>query len=91
MPDILKKFVEAAQKVSSDTHSMRECVYGAYLDHLSGIHADDLPDEIQVIFESVEMKLKSVAPAGDIGDDEAGYLAKDILYMADVVRSHYKP
>ena len=90
MPDILKKFVEAAQKVSSDIPSMRERVYGAYLDHLSGINTDDLPEEIQVIYESVEMRLISVAPAGDIGDDEASYLAKDILYMADVIQSHYK-
>jgi hypothetical protein len=32
----------------------------------------------------------SVEPRGDIGEDEAGYLAKDILHMADVVKTIYK-
>lgn len=91
MSDVLNKFVEAAEKLSSDTTSMRERVYGAYLDHLSGINTDDLPEEIQVIYESVEMRLISVTPAGDIGDDEAIYLAKDILFMADVMQSYHKP
>ena len=27
-------------------------------------------------------------PSGDIGEDEAGYLAKDILHMADVVKTN---
>jgi hypothetical protein len=34
--------------------------------------------------------LTSIEPLGDIGIDEASYLAKDILYMADAVQAHYK-
>jgi len=51
---------------------------------------DDLPEEVQIIYESVTDRLTSLEPPGDISNEEAGYLAKDILYMADVVRSHLK-
>jgi len=49
-----------------------------------------LPEGIQIIYESVIDKLSSVEPAGDIGEDEAGYLAIDILHMADIIKTNYK-
>ncbi len=90
MPDLLKKFEKAAKEISSEKKDVRECVYCAYVDHLSDIDTDDLPEEVQIIYESVTDRLTSVEPPGDISNGEAGYLAKDILYMADVVRSHLK-
>lgn len=69
---------------------IRECVYDAYREHLSDIISDDLPEEIQIVYESVTDRFTSVEPLGDIGTDEAGCLAKDILYMADKVQAHYK-
>ena len=90
MADLLTKFTEAAKIVSSNKNQLRECVYCAYVDHLSGIDLDDLPEDIQIIYESVEMRLTSKEPAGDIGNDEADYLAKDILYMADVVKAQHR-
>ena len=70
---------------------MRECVYCAYVDHLSDINTEDLPEDIQIIYESVDMRINSTVPPGDIANDEAGYLAKDILYMADVLKARYQP
>ena len=92
MPDLFKKFSEAAKTVKSNNNPVRECVYGAYRDHLSNIDMDDLPEDIQIIYEAVTDRLTSVEPPGDIGIDEAGYLAKDILHMADVIKAnHRKP
>ena len=90
MADLYKKFSEAVKMISSAEKSLQECVYCAYIDHLSDIDTDDLPEEIKIFYESVKIRLTSVVPPGDIGDEEATYLAKDILYMADVVREHYK-
>jgi hypothetical protein len=90
MSVLLKKFSEAAKEISSEKKDVRECVYCAFVDHLSDINTEDLPEEIQIIYESVTDRLTSVEPPGDIGNDEAVYLAKDILYMADVVSSHLK-
>ena len=90
MTDLLKKFSDAATTVKSNTNPVRVCVYGAYRDHLRGINPDDLPEGIQIIYESVIDRLSSAEPAGDIGEDEAGYLAKDILHMADVIKTNYK-
>ena len=90
MADLHKKFSEAAKMISSDVDSIRKCVYCAYIDHLSDINTDDLPEEIKIFYESVKIRLTSVVPPGDIGNEEAVYLAKDILYMADVVREYYK-
>jgi len=90
MSDLLKKFSEAAKTVSSNSNPMRVCVYGAYRDHLSNIEMDDLPEGIQIIYEAVTDRLTSIEPPGDIGEDEAGFLAKDILHMADAVQAHYK-
>ena len=87
MTDVLDKFSEAAKMVSSNKNRLRESVYCAYVDHLSGIDLDDLPDDIQIIYESVEMRLTSTVPPGDIGNDDADFLAKDILYMADVLKT----
>lgn len=89
MTDLLKKF-SAAETVKSNNHPVRVCVYGAYREHLKDINPDDLPENIQIIYESVRDRLTSVRPIGDIGEDEAGYLAKDILHMADVVKADYK-
>jgi len=90
MPDLLKKFSAAAETVKSQNSPVRTSVYGAYRTHLNDIDPDDLPENIQIIYEAVKDRLTLAEPKGDIGDDEAGYLAKDILHMADVVKSNYK-
>ncbi len=90
MTDLLKKFAAAAETVKSSNSPVRVGVYGAYREHLKDINPGDLPDNIQIIYESVRDRLTSAKPKGDIGEDEAGYLAKDILYMADVLKSNYK-
>ena len=90
MDDLLKKFSEAAKIISSEKNPMRESVYCAYVDHLSDIKTDDLPEDIQIIYESVAMRINSTIPPGDVGDNEAAYLAKDILYMADVLKEQFK-
>ena len=33
------------------------------------------------------MRINSTVPPGDISDEEASYLAKDILYMAEVLKA----
>ena len=91
MTDLLKKFSKAAETISSNKNQMKKCVYGVYRDYLSDITPDDLPEEIQPIFDAFINRLTSADPPGDIGIDEAGYLAKDILYMADVVKAHNRP
>jgi hypothetical protein len=90
MSDLLKKFSDAAETVKSNNNPVRECVYGAYRDHLRKINSDDLPKGIQIIYESVIDRLTSVEPPGDIGEDEAGFLAKDILHMADVIKANHR-
>jgi len=87
MSDLIKWFSEAAKTVTSNT-PIQECVYGAYRDHLSNIDIDDLPEDIKIIYESVTDSLTSVEPHGDIGIDEAGHLAFDILYMANMVKAN---
>lgn len=90
MTNLLNRFTKAAKVVSSNSSPMRESVYGAYREHLSNIVAEDLPEEIQIIYESVIDRLTSVEPPGDIGTDEANYLAQDILYMANSVKAEFK-
>ena len=84
--DLLKKFEKAAKEISSEKESVRECVYCAYVDHLSDIDTDDLPTELKIYYESVKMRLTSTVPPGKISEDEAKWIAEDILYMADVIR-----
>jgi hypothetical protein len=90
MTDLLKRFSDAAKMVTSNSNHLRENVYCAYVDHLRDIKLDDLPEDIQIIYESVELRLTSTVPPGDIGNDDADYLAKDILYMADVVKERHR-
>ena len=87
MTDLLNKFSKAAKAVSSSKTPMWECVKQAYVDHLSDISRDDLPEEIQIFYDSVKLRVTSVEPPGHIGNDEASYIANDIMYMADVIRS----
>ena len=90
MTDLLKRFSDAAKMVTSNRNHLRENVYCAYVDYLRGIELEELPEDIQIIYESVELRLISTVPPGDIGKDDADYLAKDILYMADVVKDRYR-
>jgi len=87
MDDLLNKFSEAARIISTNKNLMRESVYYAYVDHLSDINVNDLPEDMQIIYESVEMRLNSTKPPGNVGDEEAGYLAKDILFIADGLKA----
>jgi hypothetical protein len=91
MPDLLNKFAKAAKEISSEKNDIRECVNCAFVDHLSDINTDDLPEEIQIFYESVKIRLTSTVPPGKISDDEASWIAKDILYMADVIRIRNRP
>ncbi len=86
MTDLLKRFSKAAKAVSSNNNPIRQLVYSAYNDHLSVIDTDDLPEEIQPIYDAFTDRLSSTEPPGDIGNDEARNLAKDILYITDVLR-----
>jgi hypothetical protein len=87
MTDLLNKFSKAAKAVSSSKTLMWECVKQAYADHLSDISRDDLPEEIQIFYDSVKLRVTSVEPPGYIGNDEAIYIANDIMYLADVINS----
>ena len=84
MTDLLNKFSKAAKAVSSSKISMSECVKQAYIDHLSDISRADLPEEIQIFYDSVKLRVTSVEPLGHIDNDEASYIANDIRYLADV-------
>ena len=87
MTDLMKKFSEAAKAVSFSKTAMWECVKQAYVDHLSDINTDDLPEEIQIFFDSVKLRVISVEASGHISNDEARYIANDIIYLADVISS----
>ena len=91
MSEILKKFSEAAKTVSANNNPMKARVYGAYRDQLRNINSNDLPDNIQIIYESVIDRLRSAKPVGDIGEDEAEHLAIDIIHMANVVKANIDP
>ena len=82
MADLQKKFSEAAKMISFGEASIQKCVYGAFVDHLSDINSTDLPEEIQIFYESIKIRLTSVFPPGDIGNNEATHVGRDILYMA---------
>lgn len=88
MADLQKKFSDAAKMISFDETAIQKCVYGAYMDHLSDINTDDLPEEIQIFYESVKIRLTSVFPAGDISNQEAFHVARDILFLADALREY---
>lgn len=90
MADLYKKFSEAVKMISFAEKPIQECVNCAFVDHLSHINTADLPEELQIFYESVKIRLTSVVPPGAIGSEEAIYLAKDIAYMADVLEGHYK-
>ena len=87
MPDLLKKFSKAVKMISSEKKDIRECVYCAYVDHLSDISTDSLPEEIQIFYDSIKLRITSVEAFGHIDNDEASYIANDIMYMADVISS----
>ena len=87
MSDVREKFTKAAAEISANKKSIRECVHCAFVDHLSDINVDDLPWEIQIFYESVKMRLSWAVPPGGINDNEAAWIAEDILYMADVLRN----
>ena len=89
MADLLSEFSEAAKAVSSSKTHVWDCVKRAYVDHLSDIRTDSLPEEIQIFYDSVKLRVTSVEALGHIDNDEAGYIAKDIIYLADVLRSHW--
>jgi len=87
MTDLLNKFSKAAKAVSSSKTPMWECVKQAYVDHLSDISTNNLPEKIQIFYDSVKLRVTSVDTLGHIDNDEASYIANDIMYMADVIRS----
>jgi hypothetical protein len=88
MTDLLNEFSEAAKAVSSSKTHVWECVKQAYVDHLSDISTDSLPEEIQIFFDSVKLRITSGDAFSHVDNDEAIYIANDIRYMADVLRSH---
>jgi hypothetical protein len=87
MTELMKKFSEAAKAVSSSKTPMWESVKQAYVDHLSDISTDDLPEEIQIFYDSLKLRVKSAEASGHISNDEASYIANDIIYLADVISS----
>ena len=90
MTDLLNKFSEAAKAVSSSKNSKWGCVRQAFFDHLSDISTDSLPAELQIFYESVKLRVTSAEAYGHIDNDEASYIAEDILYLADMINQRVK-
>ena len=89
MTDILNKFSEAAKAVSSSKTHVWEGVKLAFADHLNDISTDSLPEEIKIFYDSVKLRVTSAEIFGYIDNNEASFIANDIIYMADVIRSHW--
>ena len=90
MTDLLNKFSKAAKAVSSGKNCVWECVRQAFVDHLSDISTDSLPEGLQIFYDSVKLRIISGETLGHINNEEASYIAEDILYMADVINSGLK-
>ena len=90
MPDLIEKFEKAAKEISSKENSIRECVYCAFVDHLSDINPDDLPWEIRIFYESVKIRLTSTVPSGAINDDEANWIARNVEYVELTAEKDFK-
>ena len=90
MTDLFNKFSDAVNTIKSSKSSVWECVRQAFVDHLSAISKDSLPDELQIFYDSVRLRIISGETLGQINNEEASYIAEDILYMADVINSALK-
>ena len=90
MTDLINKFSEAAKAVKNNTGSNWESVKRAFGDYLSDISINLLPEQLQIFFDSVRLRVTTAEILGDIDNDEASYIAQDILYMADVINSGLK-
>lgn len=91
MSDLVVKFSEAAKLVSSNAKPIQETIFEAFSNHLNDVDMNDLPTRVLIIYEAVEDRLKSIVPPGDIGYDEARILAKDILYMEELIQQNQSP
>ena len=90
MTDLLNRFSEAAKAITSSKSRMWDRVRQAFVDHLSDISTDSLPEELQIFYDSVKLRIISGETLGHINNDEASYIAEDILYLADVINSGLK-
>jgi hypothetical protein len=90
MTDLLNKFSEAAKAVSSCETNIWEGVNRAFADHLSDISTDSLPEEIKIFYDSVKLRVKSAEVFGYTDNNEAIFIANDIIYMANVISSGTK-
>ena len=85
MTDLLYKFSEAAKAITTSKNSMWECVRQAFVGHLSQISKDSLPEELQIFYDSVRLRIIAGETLGHISNEEASYIAEDILYMAHTI------
>jgi hypothetical protein len=69
---------------------MWERVRQTFTDHLSDINKDSLPEELQIFYDSVRLRIIAGETLGHINNEEASYIAEDILYMAHVINSGLK-
>jgi hypothetical protein len=87
MSNLLNKFSAAAKVVSSGKAPTWESVRQAYFNHLSDISTDLLPEELRIFYDSIRLRVTSGETLGHIDNDEASFIAQDILYMADMINS----
>ena len=90
MSDLINKFSNAAKAVSLSKNPVWECVNQAYSDYLSDISTDSLPEQLQIFYDSVKLRVRTADTFGYVDNDEARYIALDIVYMADKIISALK-
>ena len=90
MTDLLTKFSEAAKSITESKSLMWDRVRKAYVDHLSDISTDSLPERIQIFYDSVRLRIFLGETIGNVNNEEASYIAEDILYMAEIINSGLK-
>jgi hypothetical protein len=90
MTDLRNKLSEAAKAISTSKNPMWECVKKAYVDHLNDIRREDLPEKLRIFYDSVKLRITTGETLCHINNEEASYIAEDILYMAHVINSGLK-
>ena len=87
-------FSLAVDSMAGSPESLQQRIANAYIYHLIKLKVEDLPEELMYRFEALDKRLTNRGniqeSIKDMGKDEAIDLAREILFMADVIKSRHR-
>ena len=83
-----EKFSNAIHTLATSSAPLQDRIDSAFTYNISYVKAEDIPEDVRPQLRDIQDKLSN-SSASNLSTEEAETMARDIMYIADVINTAY--